>query len=84
MSESEISVGGALTIIVVLVAIVVLLVGFSTMAGANFSDPLNGVKQWIVGIIEVGVATSIILAAMGAIGAIVTVLSFILAVIRRD
>lgn len=84
MSDGEISAKDAATLIAILAGVVLLLVGFGNMSAANFSDPVNGVKQWLEGILQIGIASAIILVAIGAAGVVATVLSFILSVARRD
>jgi hypothetical protein len=54
------------------------------MSTANLSDPIDGAKQWLEGVLQAGIGVSLILAAIGAVEVIAAVLSFILSVIRRD
>jgi hypothetical protein len=84
VSDREISAKDALLIIAGLIGVVLLLVGFGNMSTANLSDPIDGAKQWLEGVLQAGIGVSLILAAIGAVEVIAAVLSFILSVIRRD
>ena len=74
------SIGDMLTVLVVVIGLALLFVEFGTMAAANFSDPTNGAKQWLQGMLEVGIASTLVLVGIGAMGVVAAVLSFILSI----